>query len=163
MSTLNFKPLSIMFNAAVHTICKAVLPGGFDVGPDAPSTLEALMDEWERRGRFTVWDGACDNTIFDDPQTNQMFRAWHDWCHIQGRFDFTLQGEQAAAHMQCEHIAARYGTGETGQELMALVMMEVVGQKLYADAHGGEFPTDQKAFAKAYLTDGPDAAINATF
>lgn len=163
MSDLIIRPLEPMLNVATQVICNAVWPGGFDVGPHAPDTYEALCAEYAARKRITVWEGACDGTIFDDPQINQMFRAWHDWCHIMGGHDFSVEGERQAALMQCQHIARRYGNGETGKRLQSLVMMEVLGQALYADAHGGAFPSDQMQFAKAYLALGPATAIHGTF
>lgn len=162
MSTLTRRPLCPLLNVAVQVMAAKVWPQGFDKGPDAPSSYEALCAEYERRGMITVWDGASGQTIFDDPDINVMFRAWHDYCHITGGHDFSLEGERQAALMQCEHIKARYGDGETGQELCRLIMIEVCGQAAYAEAHGGEFPVDQMAFTKAYLALG-DTALTATF
>ena len=44
----------------------------------------------------------ADNTIFGAPEVNYAFRAWHDWCHWMGGFDFSLYGECATCNMQIE-------------------------------------------------------------
>lgn len=168
MGTLNLKPLNIMLNAATQTICKAVWPQGFDTTPEPlpfeseRQAYEDLCREYACRKRITVWTGCCDKTIFDDPDINVMFRAWHDWCHIMGGHDFSLEGERQAALMQCEHIKRRYGDGDTGRDLCHLIMIEVLGQAQYAEAHGGNFPVDQMQFTKAYLALGA-TALTASF
>jgi hypothetical protein len=162
MGTLNIRPLDIMFNAVVHTMAKRCWTGWFDTGPEAPASYESLMAEYERRGRITVWNGASDRTIFDDPDINIMFRSWHDWCHIMGRHDFSLQGENEAAKMQCRMVIDRYGDSVDSQRWCNIIMAEVVGQALY-EAQNGRFPDDQMAFTKTWLSVGPASALNATF
>lgn len=162
MSTLSFRPIDPSFNACVHTMCKAVWPQGFDVSDKAPETFEDLKAEYAARGRITVWSGASDDTIFDDPGTNHMFRAWHDWCHLHGDFAFDADGELGAALMQCSQVRDQFGNGETAEHFCKLIMIEVVGQCQYEALHG-EFPKDQMQFTKAYLNLGPAAAIYGNF
>jgi hypothetical protein len=161
MSTLNYKPINPAFNACVQTICKSVWPQSFDVSENAPSNFEELKADFAKRGRIAVWSGGSEHTIFGEPDINYMFRAWHDWCHLHGNHDFTVEGERNAALMQCEHIRQRYGDGETAAEFCKLVMEEVCGQAEYQKARG-HFPNDQVAFARAYL-DNPIAAMAAEF
>ena len=160
--TLHVQPLDIMFNACVQTICKRVWPQWFDVSQDAPDTLEKLQAEYAERGRITVWEGASDKTIFGDPQINHMFRAWHDWCHLMGRCDFSIEGEQAAACMQMEHVKTLFGDGDTGQHFCRIIEAEVIGQALYEQLHSS-FPEDQMQFVKAYLKYGRATALTMKF
>jgi len=53
-------------NVAVLTIANRLMPCGWDVGVDAPSTYEELVEHYETTGRIKVWDGASDRTIYDD-------------------------------------------------------------------------------------------------
>jgi hypothetical protein len=144
------RPLNPMFNCAVQTITKRVWPQWFDQGLEAPNSFRALKYEFQARGRITVYDGGCSNTIFDDPDINVMFRAWHDWCHLKGNYDFRLVGEMQAAYMQMEHVVTLYGDGETGQQLCALIDAEVIGQAQYYQLHT-KYVQNQRAFVEAYI------------
>lgn len=99
----------IHFNAAVLTICSRVLPGGYDVSDAAPETYEELIAHLDAGGRMLVYSGGSEQTIYGDPEVNFAFRAWHDWCHWQGRYDFSHEGEHAACAMQGEHLVTVYG------------------------------------------------------
>jgi hypothetical protein len=154
-------PISLHFNAAVKAIAERLMPLGFDVEEDsdkAPSTLDALQRRYLNTGRVLVWGGASDRTIFGDPAYNHAFRAWHDWCHLQGAYDFTPEGEHAAYLMQRDHLAAHFGRAEPhgGRQFFhceRLLQAEVLGQLTYAKLHGDAFPDDQRGFAVAYVAD----------
>lgn len=145
------EPIDRAFNVCVLQMADRLFPTGFDVGPNAPDTFEALKAHIARTGRMLVWDGASDATIFGDPEVNYAFRAWHDWCHLKADADFSKGGEKAAADVQKRHIRSLYGYGPTADRFCRLVDCEVVAQGEYAAIHG-EFPKDQMAFARDYLT-----------
>lgn len=143
------KPLSMHFNVAVLHIASQLFPCGFDVADKAPATYADLCEHVAKTGRIAVWSGASDQTMFGDPEVNYAFRAWHDWCHYRGAHTFTREGEAAVAEMQKQHVRTLYG--RDAELFCALIDCEVMGQREYADAHDGQFPDDQMAFARAYL------------
>jgi len=147
---MNTEPLDQAFNVAVRAMAARLCPRGYDVGPEAPDTFEALVRHVNATGRVLVWNGASEGTIFADPETNYAFRAWHDCSHIIGGFDFTLTGEIKTAALQRQHLRTIYGDGPAAARFGRLVDCEVIGQAEHYLATGS-FPTDQRAFAQAYL------------
>lgn len=150
------QPYSRAFNAAVSHIAARVLPQGFDVASDAPSTFPALVSHFKRTGRILVWNGASDSTIFGDAETNFAFRAWHDSKHVLFNLPFTPAGEAEACKRQCEDVRALYGNGKTADLFCALLRAEIIGQLEYKEAHGF-FPLDQAGFVRAYIADRESA------
>ncbi len=145
------RPVNPMFNCAVQTITKRVWPQWFDTSAQPiHNSFKLLKAEHAARGRITVYSGDCDTSIFDDPDINVMFRAWHDWCHIQGDHDFTVGGEMQAAYMQMQHVITLYGDGETGREFCRLIDAEVIGQAMYYHKHK-KYVKDQRTFVAMYL------------
>ncbi len=142
--------LDIHFNAAVLTICSRVLPGGFDVSDKAPETYEELVAHLDAGRRMLVYSGGSQRTIYGDPEVNFAFRAWHDWCHWRGRYDFSYEGERAACTMQGDHLVALYGESSQTRRWLRILEAEIIGQRDYFDRHG-IFPEDQRAFAENYL------------
>lgn len=138
-------------NVAVLTIAKRLMPCGFDVGPDAPDTLEGIKANYALTGRIKVWDGASEQTIYGDREVNYAFRAWHDWCHLRGNHEFDDEGELAVAVMQCSHVQEVYGLGPTASAICRVIMAEVVGLARYRRDHG-EFPVDQRTFVLGHLS-----------
>lgn len=139
-------------NAAILTICQRLLPGGFDIAENAPDTYEAIVALFESGKRYVVYAGGSENTIYGDPEVNYHFRAWHDWCHWTGRFDFSLEGELGAYRMQCGHLVSVYGEDETVRHWQHILFADIIGQKLYHREHG-TFPDDQLAFVLSVLKD----------
>ena len=138
-------PLDRSFNAAVLHIAGRLLPCGFDVGADAPSTLQALKDHYATTRRIKVWDGASEQTIFGDREVNYAFRAWHDWCHLTGNLQFTTEGKRRAAVMQCDHLTKLYGMDKRTAAWHQIVRVEVIDQAEEFE-RTGEFVQDQRAF-----------------
>jgi hypothetical protein len=134
-------------------------PTGFDVGPNAPQSLEELRAHVNSTGRMLVYDWASDDTIFGDAGVNWAFRAWHDWTHLRVNGTFDIPGEIAVANQQIDDIRAVYGEGKQTREFEALIWAEVMGQVLYASNHNGAFPDDQRAFYRAY-SHHPDTAVS---
>lgn len=159
MSVIICRPLNPMFNCAVQTITKLVWPQWFDIADNAPSNFKALKLEYKVRGRITVYDGGCENTIFDDPDINVMFRAWHDWCHLKGGHDFSVLGELRAADMQMSHVVTLYGNGDTGSKFIRIIDAEVNGQAQYYARHK-KYVRNQRAFVEAFIsTSNTDAVL----
>ncbi len=150
------------FNHAVMTLCNRLVPRGFDLlDTDAPDTLAKQRDYIKKHGRMAVWSGGSDDTIFGDKEVNYMMRAWHDFCHLAGNHEFTLDGEIAAARMQCGQIEQAYGPSAQTAYWQRLITAEVVGQALYYDRHG-RFPVDQVAFVRQYILN-PEIALSRAF
>jgi hypothetical protein len=147
-------------NMAILTICRRLLPQGFDVAETAPDTYEAIVTLFESGQRYVVYAGGSENTIYGDPEVNYHFRAWHDWCHWQGKYDFSLAGELGAYHLQCDHLVAIYGASDTTRRWQRILYADIIGQKLYFRQHGS-FPTDQMTFVRQYLETAncPAAAV----
>lgn len=143
-------PLDHGLNVAVLHIARKLLPAGFDVSGDAPDTYEAIVRQFESGKRYVVYAGGSENTIFGDPEVNYHFRAWHDWCHWKGSFDFSFQGEYGVFGMQCEHLMAVYGSGEKTEKWKRILFADIIGQKLYFQRHQ-RFPVDQMGFVLQFL------------
>ena len=144
-------------NIAVLVIAGRLFPGSFDVSDDAPDTYEGLVALFESGRRLVVYKGGSDNTIFGDPTVNYHFRAWHDWCHWQGRHDFSLAGEYAVYEMQCAHLVTVYGDDETTHRWQRILFADGIGQKLHHEQHGS-FPQNQMEFVRRFLGNRPAAA-----
>lgn len=155
------RPLSVRLNVAVLHIASRLFPTGFDVGENAPDTLEALRSYVRSTGRMLVWSGASESTIFGDREVNYAFRAWHDHAHLCGNHPFTPAGEAAVCEEQISDLVASCRCRET-EQMARLVFAEVVGQVAYQSVHNGAFPRNQRAFVQAYLG-APYDAIHATY
>jgi hypothetical protein len=159
-------PLDRSFNVVVKQIASRLFPTGFDVGPDAPDTFAKLRARLDSGARMLVWDGASDKTIFDCPETNYAFRAWHDWLHWKLGADFTPKGETAVMFGMQEHVRILYGAKPGHYQALprglskpedqnirrwcAILEAEVIGQLEHKEDHGG-FPEDQRGVTRRYL------------
>lgn len=150
-------PLDIQFNAAVMTIANRLFPGGWDVGPDAPDTLESLTAHIAKTGRMKVFDGGSQRTIFGCPEHNWAFRAWHDWHHWKAQLPFTPEGEHKVCNLQIMDLIKVYGACEITERWSHILRAEVDGQIRYHEKHG-TFPDNQRGFVEAYLR-YPEQAI----
>jgi hypothetical protein len=142
---------------AILEMTSRLLPDGFDVSDDAPQTMEQLKALMNTGNRMRVWSGGSEDTIYKEPYVNFAFRAWHDLCHWQGHFPFTLEGEIATCEMQCHQLLDCYGDNEVTQRWCTVLRAEVVGQALYYHRHK-RFPENQAAFTRAYVSD-PEGAL----
>ena len=144
------RPLDPGLNAAVVTMAARLFPRGYDIGGDAPSTLEELNDHIAKTGRMMVWDGASDRTIFDDAEVNYAFRAWHDWHHWRHQFSFDVEGETSACESQIAQLKEVYGDNAITQRWAKIIRAEVIGQAEHFHKHG-QFPADQMEFTRNAL------------
>lgn len=149
-------PVNSDFNAAVLHIANQLMPRGWNVADDAPSTPETIKASYDT-GRPTVWSGASDKTSFADPEVNYAFRAWHDWAHYRHNLPLTLEGEIAAAYVQASHLVSLYGQTPQTQGFVALLFAEAIGMARYNEIIGA-FPVDQAAFvAQTWRSHLPEA------
>jgi hypothetical protein len=148
------EPLDRGLNVAVRHIASRLFPCGFDVTNDqleAPATLAGVRHRVARTGRMLVWAGGSDATIFGCVDTNHHFRAWHDWCHLTGGHEFTLEGERATLEMQAEHLIRVYGRGHADiRRWLRIIYAEVVAQAEHYEDRG-EFIADQAEFTKRHM------------
>jgi len=149
------------FNQAVLNITAQFLPQGFDVSLDAPSTYQRLKAHVARTGRLLVFGGASDRTIYGDPAVNHAFRAWHDFCHLEGGFDTSFVGEVATCRLQTRQLLTKYGDSDRTWRWQKLVEAGIVGQARHFERHG-RFPVDQVAFVQANLRD-PVASLHTPY
>ena len=147
------RALDIGFNVAVLAIAARLFPGGFDVADDALQTYEDLLMQLNTHKRMIVYRGGSGQTICGDREVNYAFRAWHDWCHWRGGFDFSLDGDRGACAMQEQHLVSRYGTCEKTDGWRRILRAEILGQHEYF-LSSGRFPINQRAFAENYLASG---------
>lgn len=156
------KPLDLAFNAAVMTMANKTCPTGYDVSTGdmmpAPTNLYELNEYIADNKRILVNGANSERTIFGDPEHNWAFRAWHDWTHWILQAEFTLDGELAVAHRQCQDIARIFGHSERTDRWHRIIMAEVYGQALYKHLTG-EFPRDQIAFDRTYKHNGMTQAL----
>lgn len=94
--TTTFDPA---LNQAILNLAKQSV-GEFEISDDAPSTYAQLCSHLDAGKTLVVAQEGSAQTIFGDPRINYAFRAWHDWCHWSGGFDFSLQGETNTCMMQ---------------------------------------------------------------
>lgn len=154
-------PDRILDTAILHMAARK-FPQGYSVSPDAPDTLEKLSALLDAGNRMVVFDGGCERTIYSSPEVNHAFRAWHDWHHWRHHLAFDAAGEARACMYQQQDLRDVYGDNHMTRQWCAILDAEINGQLAYAEKHGGNFPVDQLAFVREYLTN-PNAAILATF
>lgn len=148
----HFKGWDQGFNVMVLRMAELVCPGGFDRGPDAPSTLEELNAYVRRTGRIKVSDQNMAGNVFGCGEVNLACRAWHDWTHYNRQTPFTLEGERATFKAQLEDMQKVYGIDATTLRWAQMLHAEVVGQVEY-EQRWGVFPVAQYEFDLAYMAD----------
>jgi len=146
------EPFSKAFNAAVLTLANRCFPTGYDLSDTlAPRNVDELRAAvMANNGRMVVWSGASDDNIYGDAEVNYAARAWHDWAHLRHGFQFTLDGEQAAARVQMAHIRTLYGNNPATRHWQWLIHCEAVEQARHVRDLGC-FPARQRAFTQDML------------
>ncbi len=140
-------------NVAVLLVTRRLFPASFDVSESAPDTYEKLVALFESSKRYVVYSGGSEQTIFGDPDVNYHFRAWHDWCHWRGGYDFSMQGEYNTLKLQCQHLTQIYGNNAQTRRWRRILFAEVIGQKIFQQLNG-HFPENQRRFVDDYLERG---------
>lgn len=123
---------------------------------EAPSTFEAVRAEYDECRRthraFRVWNGASDNTAYTSKEANWAFRFCHDVVsHGAHGLTFSLADELESGNQWVRKVAGRFGVDSVEAWI---AYADTCGESLYADEHGGEFPTDQLGFVHERLLVG---------
>jgi hypothetical protein len=150
----------ITLNIAIQVLADQNNPRGWLASETAPDSYEKLCAHLNAGNSMLVWNGACDNTIFDDAYTNQAFRAWHDAIHYSHGFDFSPAGELSTMQVQLQQLHDYVPTAKA-RGWLDIIQAEIQGQLEYQERHG-EFPDNQKGFVNAYLVD-KSAALSAAW
>ncbi len=106
----------------------------YRVDSNAPGTQ---ADVFNQSSELVIWNGASDNTIFNDPIVNYAFRAIHDKSHIDTGLGFNALHEIELGRIQASKIESDL--------LRELVYIEVSGQAEYYLING-VFIKDQRQF-----------------
>lgn len=111
-------------------------------GDEVPQSLEEIQRQVSC-GYLKVWTGNSDTTVFYNPQANYAMRYLHDLMHCRLGTGFDLLGEIATGQAQ---VASAMGFID--RPLQRVLMIDTVGQSLYAGFAGGNFPQHQRDFCK---------------
>jgi hypothetical protein len=153
------KPLEPALNAAIILMTHRLLPAGYRVAEEAPSTYEAIASHLDSGNQMVVYSGGSENTIYEDRQVNYAFRAWHDWCHWTGKVALDMEGEVEACQMQCHQLYDVFGFNAQTFRWSTIIKAEVIGQATYYERYQ-RFPTNQRMFVEHYLANPEIAFIN---
>ena len=101
----------------------------YTVSSKAPSTFKDLYNS----SSLVIWNGASDNSWFQDEIVNYAFRALHDTLHLKTMIGFTPEQE-----IELGRIQANQYTG-----LMAdLIYSQIAGQAKYYMENGIFVPNE---------------------
>lgn len=111
------------------------------VKDSAPSTELELFNA----PSLVIWSGESDNTIYNDPKINHMFRAIHDSIHLKTGLGFSPEQEIEMGRIQAAALEANC------KSLLAdLFYIEIAEQAKYY-LKNGIFVKDQVTFTKERL------------
>lgn len=145
--------LDIVGRQAPYRLAALVVPD-----EEAPNTYPDLLDAVLRAtadhpGYGTVVPVSDDggvSTAWGHPALNYLFRAWHDWTHVQLGAGFDRPGEQRTARAQLALV--------DGPLAQRVLWADSEGQQCFYYAHG-RFPTDQRRFVLRALALGVERAV----
>lgn len=150
MTPERFDAACMSLSAKVHGFAQAALIRngyvGFTAREDAPGTFHDLLQTHQTRpygDKFPVYAGGSDQTIYDSPEANYAFRAWHDMLHIELNAPFSRLGEMACTIAQCTEPSL------TDDE-RRILWVDIMGQFEYEQQHG-HFPINQREFVRKVL------------
>jgi hypothetical protein len=142
-------PFDTELNEAVLVMAGRYVPV-YVIADNAPSTYRQLKEHLDAGKTMVVAHEGSNNTIFADPHINFAFRAWHDWCHWKGEYDFSLYGESATYCMQLDQLLAVYGNNWRTRQWSDYLKAEVIGQRQYYEKYKA-YIDDQRSFVAAYV------------
>lgn len=149
--TDDLAPFDPGLNQVVIHIASRLVPE-FAVADTVPATYEELKRHLDAGNKLLVAREGSGKTIFGAPEVNYAFRAWHDWCHWKGEFDFSLSGECATCSLQISQLRKFFGVDDRTAQWARLLVAEVVGQRQYYEKYR-TYIADQRAFTRAYMED----------
>jgi len=100
---------------------------------DPYPTFEALADDVRNHRRMYVYTGGSETPLWDE-RTNWMARAVHDADHVEGGYDFSVEGE----------IGAYRYSAKRAPGLSRLYLSEIALQAASSALAGGFAPGPQK-------------------
>jgi hypothetical protein len=133
----------------------------FEGVPDAPNSFKELN---KYQGVLTgdkvlpVYNGACEMTIYNNPDHNVLFRAWHDCIHLDKGLSFSRENELKVAQEHCRQLIAM----RAPNHVINTIFFDVAGQVEYYYKHG-QFVVNQAAFVTDCLVYDLDIAINKAY
>jgi hypothetical protein len=92
--------------------------------------------------KYPVWNGACENTIYETPEDNHRFRVIHDYHHYKLQKGFSTEDEIYVS----KYIGQLLKDIGVSRRALELYNADTIGQSLYKDATGS-FPENQRQFA----------------
>jgi len=121
---------------------------------DAPNSWKELQ-VFKGRKVLPVFNGNCENTIYQKPSDNIMFRAWHDSIHLEHNLSFNPVDEKKVGLIHCQQLRL---IGAPTHVINA-IYFDVVGQVEFY-SHMGEFITNQFDFVQDCMVKGLPATID---
>lgn len=119
----------------------------FVVNNNIPETLFAITEYYNTNKHLAISDINSDNTIFANSGINLLYRAWHDFIHIEYKLLFTLEGELEVYNIMQSQLPNDYYLEKF------LLYGDIVGQTLYHNKYN-KFPSNQREFVIDFLTTG---------
>lgn len=130
---------------------KKQLGFGYIDCPNAPGDYNALLQAFKcsklNACALPVFSGACENTIYINPEHNLQFRFWHDCCHAIYEQDFSYTGETYIAKLHLTDVELQFGADSIEHKLMH---WDTIGQLNYF-TQNNEFPLNQLEFVKSKI------------
>lgn len=120
---------------------------------DAPNTWKELK-AFKGCRVLPVYNGNCNNTIYQHERDNHIFRAWHDSIHLEYGLSFKPENELKVARIHCNQLRAI----KAPQHVIDAIWYDVAGQIEYY-CNFGEFVTNQKDFVQNCLVYGLEKTI----
>lgn len=117
--------------------------------PSTPEVLREAFSAWSQGHKpFPVMSDHSDTTLYTTKEANWSFRFCHDVAHATLGAGFDGTGERIVIEAQADVLAKVFGRYS---DEMALFLTDTLGQVIYGELNHGQFPADQREFAKALL------------
>jgi len=120
--------------------------------PWAPATFDALKADCLPT-RLVVDSSNSEHTIFESPEDNHAFRAFHDFYHLTLDADFSVNGERKVTARQLRDARS----AGLSHNAMTLYTAELRQYEHYFKH--GRFPLNQRLFAFRWFVGGSDYAL----
>lgn len=144
-----------LYESIVNDMVKRLMPQGYDMTSlgNTCDTLDKITQYYMTNKRLLIWNGASDNTIFNNPQSNLDFRAWHDFIHITENLAFTPEGEKAVCRIQQLQVIKYYSDMLKPEQIkeIILILEAEINEQVNHFEKTGEFIQDQKAFTDFHV------------
>lgn len=153
LSNIDMTPLKMAIkDITLKTVKK------YKIAKNAPNTFIDLMDDFNKNGIITVYNGNTNNTIYNDDQVNLDFRAWHDHTHITHKLDFTLQSEYKTCDIQIAKLK-KYNLSDI---LLKIFELDIKAQVKYYYTNK-KYINNQFKFIDDVLMYGENYALNQAY